>query len=197
VSLPADARTVTAVRAAYDWLDDRVAEVLRDGARAVSCKVGCDACCHYPLRVSSWEMETVADACARLPQLTRRRVHKQVARALRVLEPLRGSWKVFPERDEDRIAYCKAPVRCPLLINHRCVAYAARPLACRTHFVVSSPDQCRGGDRPVIRPDLEAQRQELADLLRDEHIEASGPEVLFIDGLARALHHAAAAHHCG
>lgn len=185
---PADARaTITAVRRAYDRLDERVAQVLREGGRAVSCELGCDACCHYPLRVSSWEILAIADACAGLPQLTRRRIHKQIARALRVLEPLRKSWAVFPERDEDRIAYCRAPVRCPLLINRRCAAYAARPLACRTHFVVSPKDLCRGGDRPVTSPDLEAQKLELVDRLEGERVERSPPDVLIVDGLARAL----------
>ena len=178
MSPPADARTVTAVRAAYDRLDDHVAEMLRDGGPGVSCEVGCDACCHYPLRASSWEIETVADACARLPRLTQLRVRQNVARALRVLEPLRRGWTTFPERDGDRIAYCKAPVRCPLLIHHRCATYAARPLACRTHFVVSPPDLCRGGDRPVTRPDLGAQRHELVDRLREDGIEESEPGVL-------------------
>jgi len=172
---------------AYEWLDGRVADVLAAGGRGVSCERGCDACCHYPLRVSSWELSTVTDAYARLPQLTRQRVRKQVARALRVLGPLRQGWTVFPERAEDRVAYCKAPVRCPMLINRRCAAYAARPVACRTHFVVSEPDLCRGGDRPVTSPDLEAQRQELVDCLRGEGVEDAEPGVLFVDGLAGAL----------
>ena len=87
-------------------------DALCRGIRAVlssqiTCSEGCSSCCTaitlFPVEAAALEA-----ALAALPEAERTAIHRHVA---------------AHEGDE----------RCPLLEEHRCLLYAARPIICRTH----------------------------------------------------------------
>ncbi|THB79511.1 MAG: YkgJ family cysteine cluster protein [Desulfobacteraceae bacterium] len=71
----------------------------------MACKKGCDACCRY-LSIFPVEAFAMARAFLNLDQDRRERINARIK---------------------------EAPEVCPLLVDHVCVLYHARPLICRTH----------------------------------------------------------------
>jgi Fe-S-cluster containining protein len=113
-----------------------------------SCRSGCAHCCHHGVQTSRAEAELlVAHVQQHFTEAERASAEQRVLAYvdwLAVQERLLGP----DERIEDRASRL-GPV-CPFLSDeHRCTAYAARPLVCRTHFVTSPPERClppeRGG----------------------------------------------------
>lgn len=104
-------------RAALPVLRTRVeqhfARALARSPDQMSCREGCDRCCHVRLSVFSLEAEAIAGALARLaiedPEL-RATIRRQAD-------------------DPD------AQTRCSLLVRGRCTVYDERPLICRSHGV--------------------------------------------------------------
>jgi len=75
---------------------------------ALTCRVGCTACCQTDLSVGPVEATVLGNALAALPAETQRR--------------LQEGMRTRDARDP----------ACPLLLDQRCATYAARPLICRT-----------------------------------------------------------------
>ncbi len=71
----------------------------------IACKKGCDACCRF-LNLFPVEAFALSRAFLALPENAQSLILKQI------------------EREEDK---------CPLLIEHACLLYEARPVICRTH----------------------------------------------------------------
>jgi hypothetical protein len=87
---------------------DAICQRIEEGHRSeITCTRGCDGCCRH-LSLFPVEASTLALALRDLPMSDRRRV-----------------------RERARTALPSDP--CPLLEQHRCLLYAARPLICRTH----------------------------------------------------------------
>ena len=87
-----------------DELCRRIEESLRP---QIACTSGCDGCCRH-LSLFPVEAAALAAALQELPLSDRRRI-----------------------RERARATLPKDP--CPLLEQHRCLLYTARPLICRTH----------------------------------------------------------------
>ena len=87
-----------------DEICRRIEEELRS---EIACTSGCDGCCRH-LSLFPVEAAALAVAFQELPLSDRRRI-----------------------RERTRTTLLKDP--CPLLEQHRCLLYAARPLICRTH----------------------------------------------------------------
>lgn len=94
----------------YHLLVDRVDELCRsissDYRAEINCRAGCSGCCRH---LTVFPVEAAALAAA-LQQLLPTLAHLLSARAAL---PVSGS--------------------CPLLADHLCLAYEARPIICRTH----------------------------------------------------------------
>lgn len=95
----------------------------------VSCQVGCSHCCHHPFLV------TVAEGLLMYRWLAEHglwtaSVRKRVQEARdKTLGLSLGVWLL-------------SNIPCPLLEDGKCVAYAARPIHCRTTFSVENPQMC-------------------------------------------------------
>ena len=121
---------------------DRLAILATDG-RNVPCRKGCTACCFFAIEVQLLDIWRIVPELrtwspAELARL-RRRLTKAMARAKAAglnLARLQGSL-------EKRQRYAEARIPCPFLVDSACTIYAARPSACRTHYVVDTdPREC-------------------------------------------------------
>lgn len=98
------ARTVEGVLAWYDVVVEMEQEATASRWPLTACGPGCTHCCHIPVEVSPVEVAILHRRASSLPDYVER--VRTAARA------------------EGRVA-------CPILVDRRCGAYAARPAACR------------------------------------------------------------------
>ena len=110
-----------------------------EGARtpALRCGPGCDACCHGPFDIGAAEAWLLLEGIAALEEQDRvaalRRVRAQAEEERRDAGAA-GSPFTLDSLGEERFdALCDARVHaaCPMLSDGRCIAYDARPEACR------------------------------------------------------------------
>lgn len=183
-----ESRAAQAAAEVRSWVDEALAGFVAGGPRPVSCRPGCTACCHYPARVYAWELPGLGRVLQRMTRPQRERLARANRQALRRVKRARRGWRVFPEAEDARLAYCRAHVRCPLLgDDDLCVAYEVRPVHCRMHVVVSDPALCAGGDKSVMVPDLEWLRRELDARVEAAGLPATTRGALLVDAVARLL----------
>jgi hypothetical protein len=118
---PREQRVPTTAAHARAWLldtIDRLAEV-QPPERPIACAEGCAFCCH--LKVIATPVEVLALAAELRRTLSADALAAVIERVQRADVERHGL-------DTDARARMKAP--CPLLEDHRCVGYAARPLHC-------------------------------------------------------------------
>jgi putative zinc- or iron-chelating protein len=129
---------INLARDAGHWADDAVARVVErvPRGRALACSEGCSFCCHLKVLVAPQEALALAAHLRARDDLDR--VRGRVADT-----DARSRGMSHEER-----AHAKLP--CPLLEDGRCVAYEARPLACRGAHSYDV-DACRAAfDRPDV-----------------------------------------------
>ena len=95
----------------------------------ISCKIGCTACCHYPLTISILEGLTLYS------YLFKKRLWTDLIRNACV-EHSKRTWDLHP------LVWLLAKLPCPLLVSDRCLGYQARPLSCRARVSKSLPHYC-------------------------------------------------------
>ena len=96
-----------------------------------TCQVGCDACCYHPVEISLLEA---------IP------IYRYLVQ--------RGRWtpsfvKTLEEHTEKTdylsvVTWLMLRIPCPLLVDHRCSVYSARPFQCRVTWSVGDPHYCQG-----------------------------------------------------
>jgi uncharacterized protein len=122
---PTDLYKTLAIMHGVDMVDEYRAVVDKVSAFAdaavirrradITCRSGCDSCCHVWLSVSQVESEQLRTGLAALP------AEKRAALAARGLREM--------QRETERAG----PARCAMLeADGRCAVYAQRPLVCRT-----------------------------------------------------------------
>ncbi len=155
-----------------------IAEVEAIGDR-VSCRAGCNACCHHLVTVSVAEAHQLADVVARLPEPRQAAARRRFAAAGQVI----SGWDRVGELDhllataeskpDLEPAFMALGLACPLLEEDgRCAIYEERPLVCREYLVTSDPKHCAFKDDddarhlrrlPVAMVATAAAQLELAD----------------------------------
>lgn len=157
-------------RALLSAVADAAVAHARAQGESVSCKAGCNACCHHLVPISAIEAQSLADVVARMDEPRRTRVRARFAAAVRRMEevaildphepagrtalraaPVSGEtpWKTASRR------YFDAGIPCPFLESERCGIYADRPLVCREYSVVTPAELCstlNAEVRTVARP---------------------------------------------
>lgn len=125
--------------------------------RAISCKVGCGACCRHLIPIAPAEAIRLSEVVDAMPKERRRAVKKRFEKAVLrmeqagLLDPRRPrgqaalrSVKTDPaETWEDASRrYFEARIACPLLEDEACGAYAERPMVCREYSVTTPAELC-------------------------------------------------------
>jgi Fe-S-cluster containining protein len=108
-------------RALLAKVDQLCQRIEADFAAQLACQAGCSGCCRH-ISLSWVEAAALAVALADLPAAQRHMLRKQ-AQTARPYGP------------------------CPLLVDHRCALYAARPIICRTHGL---PVMAGDGERQAV-----------------------------------------------
>lgn len=152
----------------YAKIDHSVKAALELGAaegRTVACGMACDACCKQPIPLSLPESLAIIE-------YVKFKMDPEIRGKMRLELARRGN---MPAE--------KSP--CPLLLNNRCQAYAARPIACRRFLVAGrkcaqgeDPTATRPGD--MLIPSRQVFRQAMLDIfsLHEKYADASGlPQV--------------------
>lgn len=115
--------SVSEMYVAIDSLIDSLTEYAERQNKQIDCKKGCEWCCHQPVFALDYEMEFLND-------FVRRNFNEEIQddikkRAVYKNEKL----SMLVEAD---LLNAKYP--CPLLENGACMAYQARPMACRIYL---------------------------------------------------------------
>ncbi len=130
---------------------------------AISCRMGCAACCRMLVPVSPPEAFALADAVQNLPDPQRHHVQARIETTRGRLEEA-GLWSRLSEiadtdsqlSDEDMEQtnrdYYALRLPCPFLENEACAIYADRPAACRELLVTSPAELCQDLVRNPVRP---------------------------------------------
>jgi Fe-S-cluster containining protein len=138
--------------------------VLQEKGEAVSCRAGCAACCRQFVVVSPMEAAAIARHVQSAERAQRRRweeAHARHARELsrrpslmRRIQAFRTARGYLSPEEGDALEreYWAAQLPCPFLEKERCTIYAARPFACREHFVLTPPELCAGDPDAVRTP---------------------------------------------
>lgn len=131
----------------YKEMDLSVVKAM-DGMK-VSCKVGCASCCNLLVLASLPEAVAVAEYI--LSSVERRKLVPELSKRF---------WQQAEAIEQGglrqiRVNYLKKKVPCGLLNtdNNTCMAYEARPGACRYHHVVTPPENCADPEAAVGRVD--------------------------------------------
>jgi len=115
--------SVSEMYGAIDSLIDSLSEYAERQNKRIDCKKGCEWCCHQPVFALGYEMEYLND-------FVRHNFNEEIQdeikkRAVDKNEKL----SMLVEAD---LLNAKYP--CPLLENGACMAYQARPMACRIYL---------------------------------------------------------------
>ena len=131
-------------------LIEGVAEQYAAAGHAVSCKLGCAACCRQLVTVSIFEAEALAAWIRGLPADRQQELEERFHQALSKLAAaglidrmVNEDW--FGKTDSARklaIDYLYERIPCPFLEEERCSIYSIRPLVCREYMVTSPPEHC-------------------------------------------------------
>lgn len=116
----------------------------------VTCRPGCAACCYLQVPVSLPEAVAIVEPLIK----DRQALARLVVRCYELIE----------KAPMDRVEHFKAQLPCVFLgSDKRCTVYERRPDGCRTHLVVSPPENCAAdaADPGVMRLDTVALTEEV------------------------------------
>ncbi|WP_413560593.1 YkgJ family cysteine cluster protein [Bdellovibrio sp. HCB209] len=102
----------------------------------VSCRMGCSACCHMEVEVTSYEAEILKNLVESGHPVDRARLQKQSQRSLQ--DP---TWKQGPRNADSKCVFLGSEGACSI--------YEHRPVMCRRHSVTSPAKNCETLDAPI------------------------------------------------
>jgi Fe-S-cluster containining protein len=151
---------ITSVHPAAALLSDQMvsvaAQVVQARGEAISCRMGCGACCRQLVPVSPIEAFVLADAVQAMEPDRQARVRARFADARRAIQaagmeqPLAD---VVAERAGREVIarYFALQIPCPFLEDESCGVYEVRPMICREVLVTSDPSHCQNADGSGVR----------------------------------------------
>lgn len=109
--------------AAIDNLNNSIFALAQQQGQTIDCKLGCEFCCHQPIFALDYELAFLIDYLNEyFDQETRIAIREKARKKEKKLKPLK----------DDVLLNAKYP--CPLLSEGACIAYEARPMACRIYL---------------------------------------------------------------
>ena len=130
------AEVLNLVEEIYQVCDQIIAGCLKNGEK-VDCKMGCAWCCYMRVKVTPIE---ILSMITYLRKYLKPRVlfdfQRRLAASDEITRGMDGNQRVL------------AKIKCPLLVDPRCLAYPARPIACRVFHSLDSTDCKRSLDDP-------------------------------------------------
>jgi Fe-S-cluster containining protein len=182
-------------------LIERELVVLQEAGEAVSCRAGCAACCRQLVVVSPVEALAIERHVRSADRAQRRRweaAHARHSRGLsrqpalmRRLQAFRAARGYLSPEEGDTLEreYWAAQLPCPFLEKERCTIYAARPFACREHFVVTPPEQCARDPDGVRMPPTRFEFRAVAGHVGEQCLGLEDRLVPLFEALAYAAEH--------
>jgi Fe-S-cluster containining protein len=115
--------SVSEMYAAIDSLIDSLTEFAEKQHKRIDCKKGCEWCCHQPVFALDYELEFLNDFITKnFSKKTQEEIRNRATNKNNKLGMLK----------ENDLLNAKFP--CPLLEKGACMAYSARPMACRIYL---------------------------------------------------------------
>jgi len=115
--------SVSEMYSAIDSFIESLTEFAEKQHQRIDCKKGCEWCCHQPVFALDYELEYLNNfICRNFTEARRNGIKKRAAQKNNKLSSLK----------ETDLLNAKFP--CPLLENGACIAYQARPMACRIYL---------------------------------------------------------------
>jgi hypothetical protein len=115
--------SVSEMYSAIDSFIESLTEFAEKQDKHIDCKRGCEWCCHQPVFALDFELEYLTDFINRnFTQEIKNEIKKRAKDKNNKLGMLKGN----------DLLNAKFP--CPLLENGACMAYSARPMACRIYL---------------------------------------------------------------
>ncbi len=106
-----------------DALIESLSIYARQQNQTIDCKLGCEWCCHQPVFALDYEMDYLQDFISKyFDSETIEQIQQKAKQKQDKLSRLNG----------DDLLNAKSP--CPLLNSGGCMAYEARPMACRIYL---------------------------------------------------------------
>jgi Fe-S-cluster containining protein len=135
----------------------------RSSGRAISCRMGCAACCRMLVPLSPPEAFSLLEYVEQLPEdrqaaigrkLTASKAELAAVGLLKRLESVADAERAIPDEELEPInqAYYALRHPCPFLENEMCSLYEARPAACRELLVTSPPELCQNLVENPVEP---------------------------------------------
>lgn len=123
--------------AAIDSLIESISALAKQQGQAVDCKVGCEWCCHQPVFALDYEIGYLQNYIDEyFDEETKKTIAGKAKRKNTKLSAL----------SDDELLNAKSP--CPLLNEGACMAYEARPMACRIYLSTSLKSCLRFFNKP-------------------------------------------------
>lgn len=116
---------------AIDGLIDSFSEMAQQQGQAIECKLGCEWCCHQPVFALDYELDFLQNYIEEF-------FDKETKASIKTKAILKQ--EKLSELKDDQLLNSK--YACPLLNEGACIAYEARPMACRI-YLSSSAKTCQ------------------------------------------------------
>lgn len=110
------------------------------------CTKGCSFCCYQMIEVYDLEKSEIQNAIKNLNTSEKQKIKENLESWLDYFNANTPDNKILDEFDtiKNFINISKSNThKCPLLIDNSCSIYKNRPLTCRIHSVVDSPQKCK------------------------------------------------------
>jgi Fe-S-cluster containining protein len=115
--------SVSEMYASIDSLIETLTEFAQKQHHRIDCKKGCEWCCHQPVFALDYELKYLNDFISRnFSEEIQNEIKKRAGNKNNKLSMLK------------EIDLLNAKYPCPLLENGACMAYSARPMACRIYL---------------------------------------------------------------
>ena len=115
--------SVSEMYSAIDGFIESLTEFAEKQHHRIDCKKGCEWCCHQPVFALDYELKYLKDFISRnFSEETQIEIKRRAGNKKDKLSPLK------------EIDLLNAKYPCPLLENGACIAYQARPMACRIYL---------------------------------------------------------------